>query len=283
MNENPRQSLRGHPGRIFLVLSGVLMLGVFLLLPLATIFHQALRQGWTVYAGHLTESSTLAAIRLTLLAAGLAVFFNTLFGISAAWLCSKFRFRGRNLLISIIELPLSISPIIFGVAYLFLFGRQGLFGPWLLGRGIRMVFTPAAVLIVTAMVTTPYVFRELLPLMRAQGSDEEQAALCLGAGGWQTFRRITLLNIKWALLYGMVLTFGRSLGEFGTVAVVSGTIRGQTNTMSLQIEMLFQDRVQTGAFAVASVLTLFSLFTLLLKCLLERLDSPPPSQETPNP
>lgn len=264
-----RVPVRGHAGRIALVLLGGGLSGLLLLLPLAAIFRMAFADGWDAYVAHLTEPSTRHAIGLTLLAAAVAVPVNTVFGVTAAWAVTKFEFRGRKLLISLIELPLSISPIVIGVAYLFLFGMQGLFGPALAEHGIRLVFTVPAIVIVTVIVTAPYVFRELLPVMMAQGTQNEQAAITLGASGWQTFWRVTLPGIKWALIYGVSMSFARCLGEFGAVAVVSGSIRGQTNTMTLQIELLMQDRVNTGAFAVASTLTLLAVVTLLVKLLVE--------------
>lgn len=264
-----RVPVRGHAGRITLVLLGGGLSALLLLLPLVAIFRMAFADGWDAYVGHLTEPSTRDAIGLTLLAAAIAVPINTVFGITAAWAITKHEFRGRKLLISLIELPLSISPIVIGVAYLFVFGMQGLFGPWLAEHGIRLVFTVPAIVIVTVIVTAPYVFRELLPVMMAQGTQDEQAAITLGASGWQTFWRVTLPSIKWALIYGVSMSFARCLGEFGTVAVVSGSIRGQTNTMTLQIELLMQDRVNTGAFAVSSTLTLLAVATLLVKVLVE--------------
>ncbi|OAM91109.1 sulfate ABC transporter permease subunit CysW [Termitidicoccus mucosus] len=264
-----RVSIRGHPRRIALVLAGGGAAALLILLPLAAVFYYALRDGWAAYIGSLADPVTRHAIGLTLLAAAIAVPVNTVFGLAAAWAVAKFEFRGRRLLISLIELPLSISPIVIGVAYLFVFGMQGLLGPWLAGHGIRLVFSIPAIVIVTTIVTTPFVFREVLPLMQSQGTHEEQTALTLGAGGWQTFLRVTLPNIKWALIYGVSLATARSLGEFGSVAIVSGAVRGETNTMTLQIQLLFDDRVQTGAFAVASILTVLALATLLLKTWVE--------------
>jgi sulfate transport system permease protein len=264
-----RVPLRGHAGRIALVLVGGGLTSLLIVLPLLTIFQFAFREGWDAYLGYLNEPSTRHAIGLTLLAAAIAVPVNTVFGVAAAWAVAKFEFAGRKLLISLIELPLSISPIVIGVAYLFVFGMQGLFGPWLAQHGIRMVFSVPAVVIVTVIVTAPYVFRELLPVMLAQGTTDEQAAATLGAGGWKTFFLVTLPNIKWALLYGVSLAFARCLGEFGSVAIVSGSVRGQTNTMTLQIELLAQDRVPTGAFAVASTLTSIALVTMGVKLWVE--------------
>lgn len=267
---SPRVPLAGHPGRLALVLAGVGASGLLISLPLAAVFYYALRDGLAAYWSHLVAPDTLHAIGLSLLAAGIALPVNTVFGLAAAWALAKFEFPGRRLLISLIELPLSISPIIIGVAYLFVFGMQGVLGPWLDDHGIRLAFNVGAIVAVTTIVTTPYVFREVLPLMLSQGISEEQAAVTLGAGGWQIFRRVTLPNIKWALFYGVALSFARSLGEFGSVSVVSGAVRGETNTMTLQIDLLYHDHVQTAAFAVASILTSFALVTLLFKTWAER-------------
>lgn len=269
-SQQSRVPVWGHPRRLLLVLLGAALATLLILLPLFSVYYYALREGWAVYLGHLRAPETLHAIGLTLLAASVAVPVNTVFGVTAAWAIAKFEFPGRRLLTSLIELPLSISPIVIGIAYLFVFGLQGFFGEWLLERDIRLVFSVPAIVIVTTMVTMPFVFREVLPLMQSQGSSEEVASISLGASGWQTFRRVTLPNIKWALIYGVSLTFARSLGEFGSVAVVSGAVRGETNTMTLQIHMLFDDRTQTGAFAVASILTSIALLTMLVKTWVER-------------
>lgn len=268
-----RAPLRGHPRRLALVLAGAGATGLLLLLPLAAVFFYAFQDGWRAYIGHLIAPDTLHAVGLSLLAAGVALPINTAFGLAAAWSLAKFDFTGRRLLISLIELPLSISPIIIGVAYLFVFGMQGFLGPWLDDHGVRLAFNVASIVIVTTIVTSPYVFREVLPLMLTQGTQEEQASITLGAGGWQTFWRVTLPNVKWAVIYGVCLSFARSLGEFGSVAVVSGGVRGETNTMTLQIDLLYHDRVQTAAFAVASILTSIALVTLVLKTWVERRES----------
>lgn len=260
-----RRSLRGHPGRIALVLVGAGSTGLLILLPLLAVFSYALRDGFAAYLGHLTTPESRHAIGLTLVAAAVAVPVSTVFGLAAAWAVGKFEFRGRRLVISLIELPLSLSPIIFGVAYLFVFGMQGALGPWLDDHGVNLAFNVTAIVIITTMVTLPYVFREVLPLVLAQGVQEEHAAVTLGASGWQIFRRVTLPNIRWALLYGITLCFARALGEFGAVSVVSGAVRGETNTLTLHIELLANDRVATGAFAVASILTSIAIFTLLVK------------------
>ncbi|MDF3058752.1 MAG: cysW [Rariglobus sp.] len=268
-SQTARAPIGGHPRRIVLVVFGVVSMTLLILLPLFSVFYYALREGWSVYAGHLKDPETLHAIGLTLLAALVAVPVNTVFGVTAAWTLSKFDFPGRRLVTSLIELPLSISPIIIGVAYLFVFGLQGLFGEWLIDHDLRLVFSVPSIVIVTTIVTVPFVFREVLPLMQSQGPNEELAAISLGAGGVKTFLKVTLPNIKWALIYGVSLTFARSLGEFGSVAVVSGAVRGETNTMTLQIHMLFDDRSQAGAFAVASILTSIALVTMLVKTWVE--------------
>jgi sulfate transport system permease protein len=265
-----RRSLRGHPGRIALVLVGAGATGLLILLPLLAVFSYALRDGFAAYLGHLTTPESRHAIGLTLVASAVAVPVSTIFGLAAAWAVGKFEFRGRRLVISVIELPLSLSPIIFGVAYLFVFGMQGALGPWLDDHGLNLAFNVTAIVIVTTMVTIPYVFREVLPLVLAQGVQEEHAAVTLGAGGWQIFRRVTLPNIRWALIYGVTLCFARALGEFGAVSVVSGAVRGETNTLTLHIELLANDRVATGAFAVASILTSIAIITLLVKTWAER-------------
>ena len=265
-----RRKLGGHPGRLALVVLGAGGAGLLILLPLVAVFGYALREGFAVYWHHLSSRDSLHAIGLTLLASSIAVPVATVFGLVAAWATGKFEFPGRRLVISLIELPLSISPIIFGVAYLFVFGMQGLLGPWLDEYGVSLAFNVASVVIVTTMVVSPYVFREVLPLVLAQGVQEEHAAVTLGASGWQTFRRVTLPNIRWALIYGVTLCFARSLGEFGSVAVVSGAVRGETNTITLHIELLANDRVATGSFAVASILTSIAIVTLLVKTWAER-------------
>jgi sulfate transport system permease protein len=262
--------VRGHRGRTALVVVGAGAAFALILLPLCAVFYYALRDGYPAYAGYLADPDTRHAIGLTLLAAAIAVPINTVFGVTAAWALAKFEFAGRKLLVSLIELPLSISPIIVGIAYLFVFGMQGLFGPWLMEHGLRLVFSVPAIVIVTTIVTMPYVFREVLPLMASQGTYDEQAAITLGAGGWMTFVRVTLPNIKWALFYGVSLTLARCLGEFGAVAVVSGSVRGETNTMTLQIELLSHDHVPTGAFAVASILSSIAVLTMLAKLWVER-------------
>jgi sulfate/thiosulfate transport system permease protein len=246
------------------------LLSVFLLgAPIAAIMAQAFKAGLTIYLKNILDSDTLHAIWLTILTALVVVPINTVFGICAAWAITRFQFTGRKLLMTIIELPFSISPIVAGVIYLFLYGAQGLFGAWLVEHNIQVMFSVTAIFLVSLFVTGPFVARELIPLMQAQGSDEEEAATILGASGFVTFWRVTLPNIRWALLYGAILCNARVMGEFGAVSVVSGNIRGQTNTLPLHIELLYHDYNAVGAFAAASTLTVLALITLVAKALLE--------------
>jgi sulfate transport system permease protein len=238
--------------------------------PLAFIFAQAFSQGWQVYAENLAHPDMLHAIWLTTITALIVVPLNVGFGIAAAWAVAKHRFPGRGLLVTLIEIPFSVSPIIAGICYLLLYGRQGLLGPWLQTTDFQLMFALPGIVLVTMFVTSPFVAREVLPLMQAQGSEQEQAAVTLGASGWQIFRRVTLPNIKWALLYGAVLCTARAVGEFGGVSVVSGNIRGQTNTLPLHVELLFNDLNAVGAFAAASTLTVIALIALVIKAGLER-------------
>ena len=256
--------------RVLLIGAAVVLTAIMVVVPLVYIFVQALSAGWGAYVSNIFDPGTLHAIWLTTLVAVIVVPVTVAFGIAASWLLSKFTFRGRGLLITMIELPFSISPIIAGICYLLLYGRQGYLGGWLAQNDITILFALPGILMVTMFVTTPFVVREVLPLMQAQGSDQEQAAVTLGAGGWQVFRRVTLPNIRWALLYGAVLTTARAVGEFGGVAVVSGSIRGKTNTLPLQVELLFNDLNVVGAFAAATVLTLIALVVLVAKTVLER-------------
>ena len=256
--------------RVLLSGAAVVLTAIMVVVPLVYIFVQALSAGWGAYVSNILDPGTLHAIWLTTLVAVIVVPVTVAFGIAASWLLSKFTFRGRGLLITMIELPFSISPIIAGICYLLLYGRQGYLGGWLAQNDITILFALPGILMVTMFVTTPFVVREVLPLMQAQGSDQEQAAVTLGAGGWQVFRRVTLPNIRWALLYGAVLTTARAVGEFGGVAVVSGSIRGKTNTLPLQVELLFNDLNVVGAFAAATVLTLIALVVLVAKTVLER-------------
>jgi sulfate transport system permease protein len=255
--------------RAALIATAFAFLGLFLLLPLLAVFVEALRQGLGAYLASMTEPDALAAIRLTLLVAGIAVPLNLVFGIAAAWAIAKFEFKGKSLLITLIDLPFSVSPVIAGLIYVLLFGAQGLLGPWLADHGIQIVFAVPGIVLATVFVTFPFVARELIPLMQEQGTEEEEAARMLGAGGLQIFLRITLPNVKWGLLYGVLLCNARAMGEFGAVSVVSGHIRGLTNTMPLHVEILYNEYNFVAAFAVASLLTLLAILTLVLKVALE--------------
>jgi len=258
------------PVRWLLIGVTLLFLGVFLLLPLIIVFVQALSHGADVFFGAFADSDTKAAIRLTLLTAAIAVPLNTVFGVAAAWAIAKFEFRGKTFLSALIDLPFSVSPVIAGMLFVLLFGAQGWFGAWLSAHDIKIVFALPGIVLATVFVTFPFVARELIPLMQAQGTDEEQAALTLGAGGWRMFWHVTMPNIRWGLLYGVLLCNARAMGEFGAVSVLSGHIRGLTNTMPLQIELLYNDPgAYSAAFAVASLLALLGFVTLALKNLLE--------------
>ena len=255
---------------------------LFLLMPLTAVFVEAFRRGWGVYLAALVEPDALSAIQLTLLIAVLAVPLNLVFGVAAAWAITKFDFRGKQLLISLIDLPFSVSPVISGLVFVLVFGAQGWLGPWLSEHGIRIIFAVPGMVLATVFVTFPFVARELIPLMQAQGRDEEEAALVLGASGWQMFRTVTLPNIKWALLYGVILCNARAMGEFGAVSVVSGHIRGQTNTMPLHVEILYNEYQFAAAFAVASLLAMLALVTLVVKTYVEwRSAEPSREGETP--
>ena len=242
---------------------------LFLILPLAVVFGEALAQGVEPVVAAIADPDTLASIWLSLLAAAIAVPLNTLFGIAAAWVVTKFEFRGKALLVTLIDLPFSVSPVVSGLVYVLVFGRQGWLGPWLADHDIHILFALPGIVLATTFVTFPFVARELIPLMTDQGRDEEEAALSLGASGFATFCRVTLPNIKWALLYGVLLCNARALGEFGAVSVVSGHIRGQTNTMPLHVELLYNNYDYVGAFSVAALLALLALLTLVFKSLLE--------------
>jgi sulfate transport system permease protein len=255
--------------QVTLIAIAVLFLAIFLVLPLLIVFVEALSRGASGYLRAISDPESLAAIRLTLLTAAVVVPLNAVFGVAAAWTITKFNFRGKNLLITIIDLPFSVSPVIGGMMFVLLFGMQGWLGPWLAERGLQIVFAVPGIVIATLFVTLPFVARELIPLMQKQGSDREEAAVLLGASGWQTFARVTLPNIKWGLLYGVLLCNGRAIGEFGAVAVISGHISGLTNTMPLHIEVLYNDYAFQAAFAVASLLTLMALTTLIIKTTLE--------------
>ncbi len=252
-----------------LIAVAVLFLTLFLFLPLAAVFYEALRKGLDTYWAALAEPDALAAIRLTLTVAAIAVPLNLVFGVVAAWCIAKFEFPGKSLLTTLIDLPFSVSPVISGLIYVLLFGAQGWFGPWLAAHDIKIVFAVPGIVLATIFVTFPFIARELIPLMQAQGNEEEQAAIVLGASGWRTFWHVTLPNIKWGLLYGVILCNARAMGEFGAVAVVSGKIRGVTATMPIMIEMLYNEYLSVAAFTMAALLTLLALVTLLLKTLLE--------------
>jgi sulfate transport system permease protein len=252
-----------------LIFTALAFLGLVLVVPLVAVFVEALRQGFAVYWASITEPAAVAAIQLTLTAAAIAVPLNAVFGLAAAWTIARFDFAGRNLLLTLIDLPFAVSPVISGLIYVLLFGAQGWFGPWLSERGISVIFAVPGIVLATIFVTFPFVARELIPLMQEQGSDEEQAAVILGASGWQTFWRVTLPNVKWGLLYGLILSNARAIGEFGAVSVVSGHIRGRTNTMPLHIEILYNEYNFAASFAVASLLTLLAIVTIMAKNVLD--------------
>jgi sulfate transport system permease protein len=242
---------------------------LFLLMPLIAVFVEAFRRGWELYIAALVEPDAFSSIRLTLTIAATAVPLNLVFGVAAAWAITKFDFRGKQFLITLIDLPFSVSPVISGLVFVLVFGAQGWFGPWLGEHGIKIIFAVPGIVLATIFVTFPFVARELIPLMQAQGKDEEEAALVLGASGWQMFRKVTLPNIKWALLYGVILCNARAMGEFGAVSVVSGHIRGLTNTMPLHVEILYNEYQFAAAFAVASLLAMLALVTLVVKAYVE--------------
>lgn len=255
--------------RAILIALSLIFLSLFLFLPLIAVFVEALRDGPGAYLAAITAPDTLSAIRLTLLTTCIAVPLNVVFGVAAAWTITRFDFRGKNLLITLIDLPVAVSPVIAGMIYVLLFGAQGVFGPMLQAHDIKIIFAVPGIALATTFVTFPFVARELIPFMQAQGSEEEEAALVLGASGWQTFFRITLPNIKWGLLYGTVLCTARAMGEFGAVSVVSGHIRGETNTVPLHVEVLYNEYHFAAAFSVASILVALSLVTLTMKKLIE--------------
>ncbi len=270
--------------RWLLIAIALAFVGLFLVLPLAAVFVQAFERGVGAYLVALKEPDALAAIRLTLLTAALVVPLNLIFGIAASWAIAKFEFRGKSLLITLIDLPFAVSPVVAGLIYVILFGLRGWLGPWLDAHGLKIIFAVPGIVLATLFVTFPLVARELIPLMQAQGSEEEEAALVLGAGGWQTFFRVTLPNIKWGLLYGIILCNARAMGEFGAVSVVSGHVRGLTNTMTLHVEILYNEYNFVGSFAVASLLALLALVTLIAKSLVawatSRATRPGASEET---
>ena len=256
--------------RRLLIGAALLFLGLFLVVPLASVFAEAFAKGLGFYLHTFDDVNTLAAIKLTFIAAGIAVPLNCIFGVAAAWAIAKFDFRGKTVLITLIDLPFSVSPVVSGMIFVLLFGAQGLVGPWFIDHNLQIIFAVPGIVLATIFVTFPFVARELIPLMEAQGRTEEEAARVLGASGWQTFWRVTLPNIKWGLLYGVILCNARAMGEFGAVSVVSGHIRGQTNTVPLHVEILYNEYNFTGAFAVASLLTFLALVTLVLKTWAER-------------
>ena len=242
---------------------------LFLLLPLAAVFTEALRKGWQAYWTALQEPDAWSAIRLTLITALIAVPLNLVFGVAAAWAIAKFEFKGKAFLTTLVDLPFSVSPVVAGLIYVLMFGAQGWFGPWLQAHGIQIIFAVPGIVLATVFVTFPFIARELIPLMQAQGNDEEQAAIVLGATGWQTFWHVTLPNIRWGLIYGVILCNARAMGEFGAVSVVSGHIRGETNTMPLHVEILYNEYQSVAAFAVASLLAGLALVTLAIKSVVE--------------
>jgi sulfate/thiosulfate transport system permease protein len=259
----------GAPARAALIALALAFLALFLILPVVAVFGEAMRKGLSVYLTTLAEPDAQAAIRLTLTVAAIAVPLNMLFGVAASWAIAKFEFSGKSLLITLIDLPFSISPVVSGLIYVLLFGAQGYFGPWLKGHGVEIIFALPGIVLATIFVTFPFVARELIPLMQEQGNTDEEAALTLGASGLRAFLTVTLPNIRWALLYGVLLCNARAMGEFGAVSVVSGHIRGLTNTMPLHVEILYNEYNFTAAFAMASLLTLLALVTLAAKTLLE--------------
>ena len=256
--------------RWVLITVALIFLTLFLFIPLAAVFYEALRKGAGVYLAAITDPYALAAIRLTLISSAIAVPLNTIFGVAAAWAIARFEFLGKSILITLIDLPFAVSPVIAGLIYVLLFGAQGWVGPWLAVHDFKVIFAVPGIVLATVFVTVPFIARELIPLMQAQGADEEEAALVLGASGWLTFWRITLPNIQWGLLYGVVLCTARAMGEFGAVSVVSGHIRGLTNTLPLHVEILYNEYQFAAAFACASLLTLLALVMLTLKTLIAR-------------
>ncbi|WP_341675679.1 sulfate ABC transporter permease subunit CysW [Niveibacterium sp. SC-1] len=267
---NTRLATTESPGaRIGLMLVAFLFLGLFLVLPLVAVFTEALRQGWSLYAAALVERDTLRAIGLTVGIALIVLPFNIAFGIAAAWAIAKFEFPGKSLLTTLLDLPFAVSPVVAGMLFLLVFGAQGWLGPWLSDHDIKIIFAVPGMVLATLFITVPYVARELIPLMQSQGREEEEAAISLGANGRQMFRRVTLPNIKWGLLYGVILANARAMGEFGAVSVVSGHIRGETNTLPLHVEILYNEYNAVGAFAAASVLALLAIVTLIAKTIVE--------------
>jgi sulfate/thiosulfate transport system permease protein len=255
--------------RYILIGIAMLFLGFIVILPMISVIVESFRKGWEAYVSALTDPDAMAALRLTLITAGIAVPLNTIFGVAAAWAITKFQFRGKNLLVTLIDLPFAVSPVVSGLIYVLLFGAQGFLGPWLDAHNINIIFATPGIVLATMFVTFPFVARELIPLMEAQGVQDEEAAVSLGARGWRVFFKVTLPNIKWGLLYGMILCNARAMGEFGAVSVVSGHIRGETNTLPLHIEIVYNEYQFSAAFAVASMLMLLAIITLVAKSILE--------------
>ncbi|MGC5325241.1 sulfate ABC transporter permease subunit CysW [Brevibacillus sp. SYSU BS000544] len=270
MTKGIHKSSRGQSVlRWLLIGSALIFLGLFLIVPLIAVFSKALESGFDAYLLAIKEPEALAAIKLTLLVTAITVPLNVIFGVAAAWALAKFEFRGKNLLITLIDLPFAVSPVISGLIFVLLFGAQGLLGPWLDAHDIKIIFAVPGIILATLFVTFPFVVRELIPIMQATGTEEEEAALVLGASGWQTFFKITLPNIKWGLFYGVILCSARAMGEFGAVSVVSGHIRGLTNTIPLHVEILYNEYNFVAAFAVASLLAILALLTLFVKSVVE--------------
>ena len=255
--------------RYALITVALIFLTLFLFVPLISVFHQALRKGWDAYVAAITDPDAISAIKLTLISAGIAVPLNLIFGVAASWCIAKFEFRGKSILLTLIDLPFSVSPVISGLIYVLLFGAQGWFGTWLQEHDIKILFAVLGIVLAAIFVTFPFVAREVIRLMHSQGNEEEEAAIVLGASGWKTFFHVTLPNIKWGLLYGVILCNARAMGEFGAVSVVSGHIRGMTNTMPLQVEILYNEYNFAAAFAVASLLAMLALVTLAVKSFIE--------------
>lgn len=253
-----------------LITTALVFLSLFLFVPLVSVFFEALKRGWDVYLAAVTEPDAISAIKLTLIAAVISVPLNLVFGVAAAWAIAKFDFRGKSVLLTLIDLPFSVSPVIAGLIYVLVFGLQGWFGEWLRDHDLKIIFAVPGIVLATIFITFPFIARELIPLMQAQGQEQEEAAVVLGASGWQSFWKVTLPNVKWALLYGVILCNARAMGEFGAVSVVSGHIRGQTNTLPLHIEILYNEYQFAASFAVASLLASLALVTLVLKFIVER-------------
>lgn len=269
MMQPERQDVMARLVRWGLITVALLFVLLFLVLPLFVVFTEALSEGWALYVAALTETDARAAIWLTLITAGIAVPLNVVFGLLASWAITKFTFRGKSILITLIDIPFAVSPVISGLLFVLLFGAEGLFGSWLAAHDIKIVFAAPGIILATIFVTFPFVARELIPLLQAQGTEEEEAAASLGASGWKIFCRVTLPNIKWGLVYGIILCTARAMGEFGAVSVVSGHIRGVTNTLPLHVEILYNEYAFQAAFASASLLTLLALITLAVKSLIE--------------